>query len=291
MSTPNPFAAYANPTSTTPPATETPTVHAVPTAAQPGISVPPGMDAAQFAAYQQWQASQAAAASAAVAPPAAPPAAPVAPPAQVVDPGYAAYLAQQASQQATAPSAPTSQAPAAQFVAPPAAPSGGDEFDVEFEDPAPQRAKGPRLEEMYGRLLMIIPKGMDKGKGTDSEGKATEYDRMTADVIVLDGGPIAFGGDPGGRPPIPHDKVENVPLRVTDMYISAKGLISQSSRAWTKAQAKAPGAFVVGRLGVGEKKNPAHQAPWLLTKATDAEKDTVRAYVRAVREADPFASF
>lgn len=291
MTTPtDPFAAYRNDHATPPPATETATVHAVPTAAQPGISVPPGMDAAQFAAYQAWQASQNAAPVAPPAPVYVPPA-PVAPPAPVVDPAYAAFLAQQAGQQMGAPTAPASSVAAPQFVSPPAAPSGSDEFDVEFEDPAPPRGKGPRLEEMYGRLIMIMPKGMDKGKGTDSEGKATEYDRMTADVIVLDGPPIQFGGDPAGRPPIPHDQVAQVPHRVVDMYVSAKGLISQSSRAWAKAQAKAPGAFVVGRLGVGEKKNPAHQAPWLLTKATDAEKDVVRAYVRAVREADPFASF
>lgn len=267
----NPFAAYAQPTTPTQPAPVT-----VAPTQNPATVSPSAAD--QAAAYQAFLAEQAriqAQAAAAQAAPAAP----------VADPQYAAFLlAQQQAQAAGA--APMAPAAAPQFLAPPpqpaAQPSGGTD---PFDDPAPQRPKGPRLEEMYGRLILIMPKGMDKGKGTDSEGKPTEYDRMTADVVVLDGGPIAFGGDPGGRPPVPHDQVGQVPFRNVAMYISAKGIISQCREAYAKRQRNEPG-MVIGRLTVGEKKNPAHQAPWLLDKATDADKAIARQYLATI---DPFA--
>jgi hypothetical protein len=248
--------------------------------------------AAQYAAFlaQQEQMRQQAAQAAQLAAQA-----PVAPtPTPAMDPQYAAFLASQ--QPAAAPmqaapvypaAAPMMAPPQApQFLAPPGMPaaptSGGTD---PFDDPAPQRPKGPRLEEMYGRLLIIIPKGMERVSGKDSDGKPNEYDRMTADVVVLDGGPIAFGGDPNGRPPVPHDQLAQVPHRNVAMFLSAKGIISQCRDAWAKRQRGEPG-MVLGRLTVGERKNPQHQPPWLLDKATEADRALGRAYTAAI---DPFA--
>lgn len=289
MTDPNPFAAFMATQQQTPETVTTPAPVTVAPTTNPALVDPAAaQQAAQYAAWQAQQlaAQQAALAAAAVpvAPP-APPAAPALPPG--VDPAmYAAFMAAQQAAQ-VAPVTVATPAPPAQFVQPPAnpygAPSGGTD---PFDDPAPPRPRGPRLEEMSGRLLLVIPKGMDKGKGTDDKGNATEYDRMTADVIVLDGGPMAYGGKPTGRPPVPHDKVGQIPWREVGMYITGKAIISQARDAWAKRQRNEPG-MVVGRLGYGEQPaDPKFQAPWVLEKATPADKDIARAYLATI---DPFA--
>lgn len=287
----NPYAQYAQPAptqeTTPPPITVSPTQN--PATVSPTVADP----AAQYAA---WLAAQQAAPAAPVAPPAppvAPPVAPPAPAAPVPDPGYAAWLASQQAAQAAPPPDPqyaaylaAQQQLAPTFVAPPnpggATSAGTDPFD----DPAPPRPKGPRLDDMYGRLLLIIPKGMDKGKSTESDGTVSTYDRMTADVIVLDGPPMPYGGKPNGRPPTPHDRVASIPHREIGMYVSAKALISQSRDAWAKRQRNEPG-MVLGRLAYGEQPaDPKLQAPWILEKATDADRATARQYLATI---DPFA--
>lgn len=281
MTTPNPFDAYRQPAptqeTTPPPVTMNPTQN--PATISPTVADP----AAQ---YQAWLASQAAAAQVAPAPVAAPP----------VDPAYAAFLASQQAAPAAPAAPPVAAAPvdpqyaawlASQQAAPTpngaTSPVGTDPFD----DPAPPRPKGPRLDDMYGRLLIVIPKGMDKATSTDDDGKKTEYDRMTADVIILDGpSPMPYGGQPNGRPPTPHDRVAPIPHREVGMYISAKAIISQSRDAWAKRQAGQPG-MVLGRLNYGEKPaNPKMSAPWVLDKATDADRVIARAYLATI---DPFA--
>lgn len=292
MTVPNPFAAYQQPTSETTPPPVSVSATQNPATVSPTVADP----AAQYAA---WLASQQAPAPAPVVPaappvvpayaawlasqqaPAAPvaPSAPPAPPAAPAPPAYAAFLA---SQQA-APAA------AAQFIPPVApatngagAPVGSDPFD----DPAPPRPKGPRLDDMYGRLLIVIPKGMDKGKSTETDGTVSTYDRMSADVIVLDGQPMPYGGKPNGRPPTPHDRVAPIPHREMAMYISAKAIISQAREAWAKRQRGEPG-MVLGRLAYGEQpSDPKFQAPWVLDRATDADRAIARAYLATI---DPFA--
>lgn len=294
----NPYAQYAQPAPTQ--ETTPPPVTTNPTQNQATVSASANDAAAQ---YQAWLTSQAAAAQAAPAP-VAPPAPPVAPPppaAPVPDPGYAAWLASQQAAPAAPPVAPPALDPAAafaayqaaqaqqlapSFVAPPqpgGAPSAGTD---PFDDPAPPRPKGPRLDDMYGRLLLIIPKGMDKGKSTEADGTTSTYDRMTADVIVLDGPPMPYGGKPNGRPPTPHDRIAPIPHREVGMYVSAKALISQSRDAWAKRQRNEPG-MVLGRLAYGEQPaDPKLQAPWILEKATDADRAVARQYLATI---DPFA--
>lgn len=164
----------------------------------------------------------------------------------------------------------------------PAAPVGGDPFG----DPAPQAPRGPRLQEMAGRLILITPKLTERVLSSDPK-RAGEYDtRMTADVVILDGGPCAYGGKPEGRPPTQHDKVAQLPHRNKDMYVSSVGLVSQCREALEKRQRGEPG-MVLGRLGYGEQKRADYSAPWLLAAATDADRAIARAYLATV---DPFGN-
>ena len=200
---------------------------------------------------------------------------------------------------APAPAVPTTPPPptVSPFSAPPAAPvapvqpvappvATATEGDP-FSGPAPQRPRGPRMRDMHGRLLLIRPLFVEKHKSTDpTTHQETEKDRMTADVIILDGGPIHFGGTPEKLPSIPHDRVADVPFKIDGMFISAVGIISQCRDALEKKRRNESGAIVLGRLGVGQARNADSSPPYLLSPYTEAEANIARAYLAQV---DPFA--
>lgn len=157
-----------------------------------------------------------------------------------------------------------------------------------FSAPAPQQPRGPRLRDIYGRLLLVIPHKLEEGLVSrtfrNPDGSAVVNDRMTADIIVLDGGPIHYGGKPEAVPPMPHDKVANPPHRTPRAFISAVGLISQCREALAKRQRGEPG-MVLGRLGKGES-NGKGEPPWLLAPFTPEDAQIARQYLSTV---DPFA--
>lgn len=156
--------------------------------------------------------------------------------------------------------------------------------DDPFSGPAPQQPRGPRIRDLYGRLLLLVPHKVEEGIPNRLQPGETQ-DRMTADVIVLDGGAIAYGGRPEATPPTPHDKTANVPHRTDRMFISQAGLISQCREALAKRLRGQPG-MVLGRLRVGDAPRPGANPPYLLDPPTDADKAMARAYLATV---DPFA--
>lgn len=194
--------------------------------------------------------------------------------------------AQQVPATAAAPPAgnPFGAAPVAQVA--PAAPAAGDPFGGgdPFADPAPQEAQRPRLRDIYGRLLLIIPHKLEEGIPNRIQ-PGTTQDRMTADVIILDGGTIHYGGAPEKTPPKPHTKTAEVPFKSARMFISSAGLISQCREALAKRLTTGTPGMVLGRLAVGDAKGDQNP-PYLLTPATDADKQVARAYLANV---DPFA--
>jgi hypothetical protein len=143
-------------------------------------------------------------------------------------------------------------------------------------------ARGPRLPEMYGRLLLVLPHKVETVPNRLKPGET--QDRMTADVIILDGGAINYGGKPEAMPPTPHTKVSPTPHKNERMFISSVGLISQCREALAKRAQGKPG-MVLGRLAVGEAKGE-QKPPYLLTPPTEADKAIGRAYLATV---DPFA--
>src|SRR5689334_3674669 len=83
---------------------------------------------------------------------------------------------------------PAPVAPAAPVAA--TLPAGEDPFAN--SDPSPQAPRSPRFRELYGRLIILVPKRLEKGlvsgRFKNPDGSAVIQDRMTADLIVLDGG-------------------------------------------------------------------------------------------------------
>lgn len=184
---------------------------------------------------------------------------------------------------ATAPAAPA--APAQPPATAPATTPDVDPFDA----PAPQAARGPRLREMYGRLLLLMPQKLEEGlvsrQFKNPDGSAVVQDRMTADIVVLDGGTIHYGGKPEKMPPEPHTKTAETPHITKGMYISSVGLISQCREALSKKISQGKPGMVLGRLSKGEDSGKG-EPPWLLTLPTDADKQIARQYLANV---DPFA--
>jgi hypothetical protein len=175
--------------------------------------------------------------------------------------------------------------PTAPAFIPPTAPIAPPLDDGDpFSGPAPQAPRGPRLRDSYGRLLLLIPRKLEEDVPNLLQ-PGTTQDRMTADVVILDGGPISYGGTPETTPSIPHTKVAGVPFKTDRMFISSVGLISQCREALAKRAQGKPG-MVLGRLTVGQQSKPGLQPPWLLTPPTDADKAIGRAYLATV---DPFA--
>lgn len=151
---------------------------------------------------------------------------------------------------------------------------GGDVFGA----PAP-RADRPTMLCLPGRLLLIIPKRMEYQipVRNPKPGMPTHQDRLTADVIVLDGGTLWYGGDPQARPPRPHTKTVEVPYRIEGMYISQIGLLSQAREEIAKMQSGQVGALL-GRLGYGEASN-GNNAPYLMQPFTDQDAAVARAWL------------
>ncbi len=158
---------------------------------------------------------------------------------------------------------------------------GGDPFDA----PAPQQPRGPRMRDLYGRLLLIVPHKLEEGVPNRLGKPGDTQDRMTADVIVLDGGPIHYGGAPEKIPAVPHDKTAQVPHCTKRQFISNAGIISQCRVALAKKVTTGQPGMVLGRLGVGEAKGD-NNAPYLLNPPTEQDKQIARNYLATV---DPFA--
>lgn len=172
--------------------------------------------------------------------------------------------------------APAQSAP----IAPPVAMPSGDPFS----GPAPQAPRGPRLRDIYGRLVLVLPIKVEQNLPNRLQ-PGTFQDRMTADVIVLDGGPIAYGGKPEAFPSVPHDKTATVPHRTARQFISSVGLISQCRDALAKRLRGEPG-MVLGRLTTGKPPEDGSNPPWLLSPYTEQDAAIARAYLASV---DPFA--
>lgn len=192
-----------------------------------------------------------------------------------------AEQAQQAAPAAAAPAPAATPAQPQQQAAPPAQPAAGG--DDPFSAPAPQSSR-PRVRDLYGRLLLVIPHKLEEGIPNRLQ-PGTTQDRMTADVIVLDGGTLHYGGRPEATPPTQHTKQVEVPHKIDRLFLSQAGLISQCRDALAKRLRNEPG-MVLGRLATGEAKEGGQNPPYLLTPPTEDEKNVARQYLATV---DPFA--
>jgi hypothetical protein len=199
-----------------------------------------------------------------------------------------------APQQQYAPQAPAQQAyaPAAaqqQTAAPALGPVGGAAAPLVGE------GRGPKLPDMYGRLLLVMPQRLEnvprRPEHITAEQRAAgnvNQDKMTATIVILDAGrvgdysPIWFGGNPHALGGTPHTESAALPYVRKGMWLNQSRLISQA-RDYLPGGAHAgpngaPG-MVCGRL---VKTGPGANDPWYLTTPTDEEVALANAYVGLV---------
>lgn len=212
------------------------------------------------------------------APPAQPQSNPYAPPQPQGNP----YATQQHPQYAQpAPQQPAYAPPVQQQTALVARPG-------QFSTPPPPSASGgvrPRLLDMYGRLLIVLPEAIQRGIPSRfmDKGQPQLQDKLTATVIVLDGGPLAFGGEPEKGPTGKgqHTHTEQVPYVVKGLWIPQAKLIEQLEEALAMRLRGEPG-IALGRLWkVGQAQND----PWVLAAP---QPDDVAQYDRYVSQVNPF---
>ena len=162
---------------------------------------------------------------------------------------------------------------------------GGDLFGA----PAPTGEKQPRIPDMDKRLILIRPIRVDEvPKAAKFGGKAGDFtSRLTADVVVLDGGTLWYGGQPEDPDePKPHDLTTEVPYLMRRRYISQAAMVAKG-RAVLESGGKLP-PWILGRVYKGPKTGE-QRAPWLLSDPTEADVAVARAWF-AANPQDPFKS-
>ena len=165
-----------------------------------------------------------------------------------------------------------------------------------FNNPPPPSASGggarPRLLDMYGRLLIILPEHIQRGLPSRfmNNGQPQLQDKLTATVIVLDSGDpnngpkLAFGGEPEKGPAGkgPHTQFVDVPYVVKGLWINQSKLIEQLEESLAQRLRGEPG-LALGRLW---KVGSAQNDPWVLAPAQPAD---VALYDRYVSQVNPFS--
>lgn len=163
--------------------------------------------------------------------------------------------------------------------------------------PPPSGGKGANVADMYGRLVIIFPHVVQnvpkRPQHITDEQRArgdVNQDRMTATVVVLDGGspdnmaPIAFGGNPhvlGGRP---HDQSAPLPYVRKGMWINQSKVIAQVSDYMPGRSLAGPNGAPGAAVGRLVKEGPEQNAAWYLTTPNEAELNLANAYLGLVMQ-------
>jgi hypothetical protein len=147
-----------------------------------------------------------------------------------------------------------------------------------FSDPG-SGGSYPTMKMLNGRLLLIRPTVLEKGLPNTLQ-PGTFRDRITADVVVLDGDDITEIVNDDGDVTAELDEPLVPPFKLEDMYISQSKLISE-----IKSKVADKG-LVIGRLARLKPLKAGQKGAWSLQVATDADRAVGRAYLASV---DPFA--
>ncbi len=194
-------------------------------------------------------------------------------------PGYAPQPQQQYAPPQYGQPYPQQGYPQPAPAAPPAAPAPGyggahPQGHDPFAAPAPPQSSivRPRLldfgRDPGGRLVLITPTDIKRGVPNRLSNKPGDtQDRMTCDLVVLDGNAFPYGGAPEKGQP--HTLLATVPCEIPSMWISNVGLIGQVERRMNEP--------VLGRLVIEPLDNG--NTIYRLKDATEAEKQVARQYL------------
>lgn len=149
------------------------------------------------------------------------------------------------------------------------------------EPPADAAGNIPRLSDLTSRLLLFLPERLESAvpsKFRNDDGSVRTQPRMTATVIVLDGGPVIWGGQTPEKPRMQ----EQVPYVIKGMWINQTKIISQLDAALQLRLSGGPG-LAIGRLW---KTGTEQNSPYVLQEPSAQDVQIYNQYVSAV---NPFA--
>jgi hypothetical protein len=165
---------------------------------------------------------------------------------------------------APAPAAPVPVATPGAYMAPPPPTESGS-------------SNKPRIADLQSRLLIVMPEKVERQVPSNRAGFDPQ-DRMTCTVVVLDGGPLQWGG----LTPNSQRMNEQVPYVIKGLWIRQTKLVSQLEDALALRLQGGPG-LVLGRLW---KTGTAQNDPYVLATPSP---DDARLYDQYVSQVNPFS--
>lgn len=163
--------------------------------------------------------------------------------------------------------------------------------------PAPGGGKGAKFDAMYGRLILVfpisltsVPKNPQFVTDADRASGNVNQERMTATVVVLDGGsvdnmtPLAWGGNPHALGGSPHTNSDPLPYVRKGMWINQSQVIGQCSPYLPGRERGGPNGAPGVAVGRIVKTGPQQNDPWYLTTPTEAELALANSYLGLVSE-------
>lgn len=144
--------------------------------------------------------------------------------------------------------------------------------------PAGQSYPRPKLSDLVGRLILIRPTAFDKDVQAPGNDPSKKQDRITADIVVLDGGPLAFGGSmQQGRPNTHQDPA--MPVGYKGVFLSQKGIVAQLQGYLPSAQ-NPTGGRCLARVAMGTSSQPGHNRPYRLEDPSAQDIATATGYLQ-----------
>jgi len=150
-----------------------------------------------------------------------------------------------------------------------------------------------QIKETTGRLVLVRPVKLELKVPSSFEGNAPA-DRLSVDVVVLDGPPITNVIDKDGDDvyTFPEPLVPNQSATLDAMYTSHTVLVGQLRDLLVNGN-NAPGKWQYGRLMKLNPKPGSKNKPWALGRAVDAklakaDADLAKAWVKTHPDPDVF---
>lgn len=152
------------------------------------------------------------------------------------------------------------------------------QWDAPVIDPSVGGEPRPSIQELNGRLVVIVPHRIDETT-LDTFAKDPKPVKPTiyADLVVLDGGPLNFNAAPKASPPRPYaTHVAAIPVEFYNITLQHPNIVNSCRGAVGRG-------IVQGVIEQGQANTPGNNPPWNLTKLaeSDPRRQIVAAYVQA----------
>lgn len=147
--------------------------------------------------------------------------------------------------------------------------------------PADASGNMPKLSDLTGRLILFLPERLERGVPSqfkNDDGSPRSQDRLTATLVVLDGGPVVWGGQTPAKP----RQQEQIPYVAKAFWISQSKIISQLDAA-LQLRLSGGAGLAIGRLW---KTGTEQNSPYVLQEPNAQD---VQIYNQYVSHTNPFA--